>query len=82
MYTRLLAQTLREQSFSGKAIFILGPRQVGKTTLAESILTEAPPSEVIRFDGDYPVTTSLLTFQSREAMDRLLAPYRWICIDE
>ena len=82
MYTRLLAATLREQSFTGKAIFILGPRQVGKTTLTDSLLEKISPSEVIRFDGDYPVTASLLDFQSRESMDRLLSPYRYISIDE
>jgi uncharacterized protein len=82
MYTRLLASTLREKSFSGKVIFILGPRQVGKTTLAESLFTDVSPDEIIRFDGDYPVTAGLLDFQSREAMDRLLSPYSWIFIDE
>jgi uncharacterized protein len=82
MYTRLLAPTLLEKSFSGKVIFILGPRQVGKTTLAESLLKNVSPNEIIRFNGDYPMTSGLLNFQSREAMDRLLSMYSWIFIDE
>ena len=38
MYSRILENTIKEKINSGKAIVIVGARQVGKTTLIKSIL--------------------------------------------
>jgi len=38
--------------FQGKVIIIAGPRQVGKTTLVESVL--AGKEQVVKFVGDNP----------------------------
>ena len=38
--------------FQGKVIIIVGPRQVGKTTLVESVL--AGKEQVVKFVGDNP----------------------------
>jgi predicted AAA+ superfamily ATPase len=82
MYNRILSGTLKKQAFSGKILFILGPRQVGKTTLARSILGDYPLAQSIYFDGDYPDDARQLQFTSRESMDRQLSGYDWIYIDE
>lgn len=82
MYTRLLEHTLRNAFSTGKILFILGPRQVGKTTLATSLISGISPDRVIRFDGDYSDDRSLLQFSSRESMERSLASYTHILIDE
>jgi uncharacterized protein len=82
MYNRILSGTLKKQAFSGKILFILGPRQVGKTTLARSILGDYPLAQSIYFDGDYLDDARQLQFTSRESMDRQLSGYDWIYIDE
>ncbi|MCF6353460.1 MAG: ATP-binding protein [Cyclobacteriaceae bacterium] len=38
MLTRLLENTIKKRLFSGKAIIIMGARQVGKTTLLENLI--------------------------------------------
>ena len=38
MYSRYLSDIIKKRIGSGKAIIVIGPRQVGKTTLIESIL--------------------------------------------
>lgn len=82
MYNRILLNALKKQAFSGKILFILGPRQVGKTTLAKSLLLGYPSAQSIFFDGDYPDDARQLQFTSRDSMDRQLSRYEWIYIDE
>jgi len=40
MISRLIKERIKKRLFSGKAILVFGPRQVGKTTLLESFITE------------------------------------------
>ncbi len=82
MYQRILLQTLQNQAFLGKILFLLGSRQVGKTTLAKSLLGNYPSAKSISFDGDYPDDARQLQFTSRESMDRVFSGYDWIYIDE
>jgi uncharacterized protein len=82
MYSRILKNILQKQAFSGKILFVLGPRQVGKTTLAREIVENDPGAMSLYFDGDYLDDARQLQFTSRESMDRLLSGYNWIYIDE
>ncbi len=82
MFIRTLFDTLHAQFFSGKILFLLGSRQVGKTTLARELIRDIPTKEVIQFNGDYPGDKAQLNFASQDDMERLLSPYRWILIDE
>lgn len=40
MINRLLQKEIESKFFKGKAILLIGPRQVGKTTLIQEILKE------------------------------------------
>ena len=50
MIKRQLQDKVEKQLFGGKAIVLIGARQVGKTTLVKSIL-ETMKTEVRFFDG-------------------------------
>ena len=57
MITRTLTKRIRNKIGRGKAIMVIGPRQVGKTTL---IRNELANQEVAFFDGDDPTVRNLL----------------------
>jgi len=40
MISRFIESQIKNDFFTGKAIVVLGPRQVGKTTLIQNILKE------------------------------------------
>ena len=50
MFTRLAAQQITAQLAWSPAVGILGPRQVGKTTLAQQIAAQAPDSVYLDLD--------------------------------
>ena len=50
MFTRLAAQQMAAQLAWSPAVGILGPRQVGKTTLAQQIAAQAPDSVYLDLD--------------------------------
>jgi len=66
--------------FQGKVIIIVGPRQVGKTTLVESVL--AGKEQVVKFVGDNPTDREKLENKDFEQLDRLIGDNRYIFIDE
>jgi len=66
--------------FQGKVIIIAGPRQVGKTTLVESVL--AGKEQVVKFVGDNPTDREKLENKDFEQLDRLIGDNRYIFIDE
>ena len=49
MITRYLKDNLLEKLNKGKAIVLIGPRQVGKTTLVNALLKDIP---FLFLDGD------------------------------
>jgi predicted AAA+ superfamily ATPase len=79
MYTRYLRERIENRIGSGKAIIVIGPRQVGKTTLIESIL-ESKSSLLL--DGDDPKTRTLLTKPNTEQIRTILGKYKYVFIDE
>lgn len=79
MYKRYLKANIESRLFSGKAILLVGPRQVGKSTLIKEILQ---PYEYIFFDGDDPKTRSLLTEPNTEEIRRLIGNYKLVFVDE
>lgn len=79
MYLRYLREIIEKRIGSGKAIVVIGPRQVGKTTLIKSILDT---KEYLLLDGDDPKTRTLLTEPNAEQIRLILGKYKFVFIDE
>lgn len=79
MYSRYLREKIERRLGSGKAIVVIGPRQVGKTTLIESILET---KDYLLLNGDDPKTRSLLTEPNTEQIRTILGKYKFVFIDE
>jgi len=79
MYTRSLNKRIANRIGSGKAIVVIGPRQVGKTTLIELILKS---KDYLLLDGDDPKTRTLLTEPTTEQIRTILGKYKYVFIDE
>jgi uncharacterized protein len=79
MYSRTLSSNIKHRINSGKAIIVIGPRQVGKTTLIQKIL-EA--EEYLLLNGDDPAIRTLLSEPNTEQIRSLLANYKYVFIDE
>ena len=82
MFIRENTDIIRKQFFTGKIIFLLGARQVGKTTLSESLISWEKTEDIVRFNGDYADDRARLDFKNTEDMKRVLDTYKWILIDE
>ncbi len=79
MYSRLIRDRIIKRIDSGKAIVVIGPRQVGKTTLIESILNT---KDYLLLDGDDPKTRTLLREPNTEQIRAILGRYKYVFIDE
>lgn len=79
MYSRYLRAIIEERIGSGKAIILIGPRQVGKTTLIETILKS---SDYLFLNGDDPKTRSLLTEANTEEIRAIIGNHKFVFIDE
>jgi len=79
MYSRALRDKIENRVGAGKAIIVIGPRQVGKTTLIETILKN---KKYLLLDGDDPKTRSLLTEPSTEQIRVILGKHQYVFIDE
>jgi predicted AAA+ superfamily ATPase len=63
----------------GKAIIIVGPRQVGKTTLIKTILEK---EAYLFLDADDPTTRNLLTNPNTEQLKNIIGKSKIVFIDE
>ena len=79
MYSRFLTDRINKRIGSGKAIVVIGPRQVGKTTMIESILES---KDYLLLDGDDPKTRTILTEPTTEQIRSILGRYKYVFIDE
>lgn len=79
MIVRTLSDTIRKKVGKGKAIMIIGPRQVGKTTLIQS---ELENQDVAFFDGDDPTVRSILDTPNTEKIRSLIGNKKIVFIDE
>lgn len=80
MIDRLLKRQLLKRWGDRKVLIVLGPRQVGKTTLINGICKEK--GEFLFLDGDQSVDRVHLEDQNLESLKQLIGNYKTIFIDE
>jgi uncharacterized protein len=81
MINRLQQDTITAQLGKGKAIILIGPRQVGKTTLVRQLVQQSPAS-TLWLTGDDPAVRAQLQDISLAAIQNLVAKYEVLVIDE
>lgn len=79
MITRSVQSRIESKIGKGKAIIIVGPRQVGKTTLIKKFLAE---EDYQFFDGDDPTIRNILDTPNTETIRRLIGNKKIVFIDE
>ena len=79
MIIRDLATNLKAKLHKGKVIVLIGPRQVGKTTLINSILNK---SDYLFLDGDDNIVAETLSMANTEKLKNIIGSYKYVFIDE
>ncbi len=79
MYRRTIENNIKRKIGKGKAIIIVGARQVGKTTLIKDLLKE---NDYLFLDADDPSTRKLLTTPTTEQIRSILGENKIVFIDE
>jgi hypothetical protein len=80
MIYRILAHRLKEKLFKQKAIILLGPRQVGKTTLLKNLAFD--PSDILWMNADELDIQQLFSAVSSTSIKMLLGKKKILVIDE
>ena len=74
MFKRTIKEQIIGDFFKGKIIIIAGPRQVGKTTLCEEIISEMSATRKIqKFNGDDPESNPKLSDKSLDYLKNLVS---------
>lgn len=79
MIARSLFANLKKRMFKGKAIMLMGPRQVGKTTLIRSLLEG---KDFLFLDGDDPDVRAQLEGAGVSRLKAILGKHKVVFIDE
>ena len=79
MIRRTVKEQIQHNIFKGRTLIIIGPRQVGKTTLVQEILKDR---KFLFLDGDDPFVREQLTNPNKKELDALIGSERIIFIDE
>lgn len=80
MIIRDLEKLIAKRMFSGKAIIIIGARQIGKTTTLVNLLQGY--TDVLLLDGDDRVVRELLNEPSTEQIKNIIGKHKIVFIDE
>ena len=78
---RIITSSIQSHLFQGKAILLMGPRQVGKTTLISSLLAEQK-EKVMVLNGDEADVRELLTPTTSTRLRAIIRDNRIVVIDE
>ena len=81
MITRTLQQRIEGNLFKGKAIIVIGARQVGKRTLFRQI-TEKLEEPVLMLNCDEPEVKELLAGMNLTELKLMIGKHRLVVIDE
>ena len=79
MITRSLLDRIKDRLNKGKAIVLVGPRQVGKTTLINALLKDI---SYLFLDGDDSVVMDTLSGANTETLKSIIREYKYVFIDE
>lgn len=79
MIKRILEKKIAQKLDKGKAILVIGPRQVGKTTLINSILKNRAH---LFLDGDDSTVRNLLADANTERLRSIIGTHKTLFIDE
>ncbi len=79
MFLRTLENIIQKKINSGKAIVVVGARQVGKTTLIKKVLEEI---DYLFLDAADPTTRSLLSNPNTEQLRTIISDNKFIFLDE
>ena len=79
MIIRDLTSKLKDKLHKGKIIVLIGPRQVGKTTLINSLLSDIP---YLFLDGDDNTVCETLSNANTETLKSIIGNYKYVFIDE
>lgn len=80
MIQRIISQAITKKFHKGKAIVVIGPRQVGKSTLLNGLLKNQ--KQVLKVSGDDLSTQQRLSEPDKEKIARLIKNYKFVFIDE
>lgn len=80
-FERSIQELIQAKFFLGKAIVLLGPRQVGKTTLIETIL-RGREEKFLYLDGDDSTVREILEQANTETLRAIIADHKIVYIDE
>lgn len=79
MITRTLSDSIQKRFFKGKAILLLGPRQVGKTTLIQELISG---KEYLFLNGDDPFIRGILENVGTTQLQSIIGNHSIVFIDE
>lgn len=79
MFERTIENTINEKVNGGKAIVVVGARQVGKTTLLNKILSN---KDYLFLDADDPATRNILQSPTTEQIRTFIGDYKYVFLDE
>jgi predicted AAA+ superfamily ATPase len=79
MISRDLTPIIEKNLGKGKIIVLIGPRQVGKTTLINALLKDIP---FLFLDGDDAVVADTLANANTETLKNIIGNYKYVFIDE
>jgi len=79
MIKRDLEEKIIKRFGTGKAILLIGPRQVGKTTLFNKLLEG---KEYLFLNGDDPTVRKLISNPNLEQLKNIIGNYKIVFIDE
>lgn len=80
MIGRILSDNIKKDFFQGKIIVVLGPRQVGKTTLMNQL--QLDPSVTLSLNCDDPIDAASIENVSSTDLHSLIDGFRYVVIDE
>lgn len=79
MIKRVLEEKIQKRFGKGKVIFLIGPRQVGKTTLFKKILKD---KDYLFLNGDDPTVRKILDNANLEQLKNIIGKNNIVFIDE